>query len=158
MTAAVPREFHPNAMTFFQAVIAVISVLAAYKAVDVLILGTPVNPRQALTSWSTELGAELPKAVNDRTSLVDVRAEWVDGGLFGVHSKAWHETYLAKVPATEEHLRQEKAQTVASVCSSVLHREVMRLDVPIRVQVGVPNSFYMVHFEVSETLCGARRL
>jgi hypothetical protein len=144
-------------MNFAKFAIAVIAFAAAYKAVDVLFLGKPVDPKKAIAEWTEKIKAELPKPVNENTSLTDVRSEWYDGGIHGGDDKYWRETYKSSVNPNEDSLNQEKEAITASICKSEVHRKVMALGIPIQVRVNIPNSYYSKDFDVSNTLCHAKQ-
>ena len=144
-------------MNFAKIAIAVIAFAAAYKAVDVLFLGKTVDPKKAITEWTEQIKSELPKPVNDNTSLTDVRSEWHDGGIHGGDDKYWRETYKSSVNPNEDSLKQEEEAITASICKSEVHRKVMALGISIQVRVDIPNSYHSKDFDVSKTLCHAKQ-
>ncbi len=144
-------------MSFAKIAIAVIAFAAAYKVANVLFLGAPVDPKKAIAEWTEKVKSELPKRVNENTSLTDVHSEWYDGGIHGGDDKYWRETYKSAVDPNDDKLKQEKEAITASICTSDVHKKVMALGITIQVRVSIPNSYHSKDFDVSKTLCHARQ-
>jgi hypothetical protein len=144
-------------MKFAKVAIAVIAFAAAYKAVDVLLLGKPADPKKAIAEWTEAIKSQLPKPVNESTSLTDIRSEWYEGGIHGGDDKYWQESYKSSVDPNEDSLNREQEAITASICKSEVHKKVMALGITIQARVSIPNSYYSKDFAVSKTLCQAKQ-
>lgn len=144
-------------MNFAKYVVTIIAFAAAYKAVDVLILGKPTDPKKAIAEWTATIKSQLPKQINESASLIAIQSEWHDGGIYGSDDKFWRETYKSSLAPNEDSLNREKEVITAFICKSEIHKKVMALGITIQAQVSIPKSYRSKDFNVSKTLCHARQ-
>jgi hypothetical protein len=118
-------------MRILKVALAVLLAFAGYKAYKHFVLGIPADPEQALTEWSLQANAGVPKKLTDTITLTGVRLDWHDPkGISNVYDEKvarWIEQYEVAGQRDASTLDQAKDRITDEICRSQMHGKVMAL-------------------------------
>lgn len=147
-------------MRALKVLVAILAALAAYRAVQVLVLGIPLDPPKALAEWAVQVRSERPQGVSPGTALTKVDFRWEESNSiwFGEGLKEWTETYELSGAPGQRMDPAEKDRIVQSICNSRHRRKVFALGMPVTARILGPGKHDQQHIAVTKTLCTAKAL